>query len=308
MTRIGIDLGGSKIEILALDESGNECFRHRVATPAGDYAATLEAVRDLVQSCDSALGVRAPVGVGTPGAISNVSGTIKNANSTCLNGQPLKVDLARMLDRPVAVANDANCFALSEATDGAGAGARVVFGVILGTGVGGGIVIDGRVLTGTDAIAGEWGHNRLPAADPLIADEHPGPRCYCGRRGCIETWLSGPALTQQGRARHALARSPADWAHAADAGESDAESLMQEYEARLARSLAVVVNILDPDVIVLGGGLSNLARLYRNVPTRLAAHVFSDRLATRIVPPKFGDASGARGAAWLCESPFEKEP
>ncbi len=267
---IGVDLGGTKIELLALDDAGGEAFRKRVPTPQGDYAATVAAVASLVREAEAALGTTATVGVGAPGALSSVTGCIKNANSTCLNGQPLKQDLEAALGREVRLANDANCFALSEAVDGAGKGARVVFGVILGTGVGGGIVVDGKVLTGPNAIAGEWGHNPLPGPRK---EDLPLRDCYCGRQGCIETYLSGPAL--------------------------QADPDLDRYEARLARSLAGVVNILDPDVIVLGGGISGIGRLYANVPALWREHVFSDRVATRLEPPVHGDASGVRGAAWL---------
>ncbi len=268
--RIGVDLGGTKIELLALDVAGRESFRKRIPTPQGDYAATVDAIAALVWEAQSALGEVATVGICTPGALSSVTGRIKNANSTCLNGQPLKEDLESVLGQQVRLANDANCFALSEAVDGAGQGARVVFGVILGTGVGGGIVVDGMVLTGPNAIAGEWGHNPLPGPRK---EDLPLRDCYCGRQGCIETYLSGPAL--------------------------QADPDMDRYEARLARSLAGVINVLDPDVIVLGGGISGIRRLYANVPALWTAHVFSDRVATRLLPPVHGDASGVRGAAWL---------
>jgi fructokinase len=294
--RFGIDLGGTKIEILALDDAGGEVFRRRIATPAGDYAATIGAVDDLVVATERELQARGSVGIALPGAVSPHTGRIKNANSTCLNGEPLIEDLQQRLQREVRVQNDANCFALSEAVDGAGAGAAVVFGVILGTGVGGGIVIDGRVHAGVNAIGGEWGHNPLP--DPRD-DEHPGSACYCGRHGCIETWLSGPALTRMFSSQHGRTLSAADIAAAADAGDAGALAAMHDYEDRLARSLGSVINVLDPDVIVLGGGLSNIARLYRNVPRRWHEYIFSDHVATRLLPPKFGDASGARGAAWL---------
>lgn len=295
--RIGIDLGGTKIEILALAEDGRVRLRRRVATPQGDYAATVAAVVDLVSAAEAELGERGTVGIGMPGAESRVSGLIKNANSTCLIGQPLRRDLETRLGREVRLANDANCFALSEAVDGAAAGAEVVFGVILGTGCGAGVVVGGRVLTGANAIAGEWGHNPLPwPRDP----ERPGPACYCGKHGCLETWLSGPGLAQD------LTQSPAGSALTAqaiaaraEAGDPDCQAALERYEDRLARGLAQVINVLDPDVIVLGGGLSNMARLYHNVPRRWGAYVFSDHVATLLVPPRHGDASGVRGAAWL---------
>jgi fructokinase len=274
--RIGIDLGGTKIELLALDAAGREAFRKRVPTPQGDYAGTLRAVAGLVVEAEKTLGARCTVGVGMPGALSLVTGLVKNSNSVCLIGQPLRQDLERLLGREVRLANDANCFALSEAADGAGQGAEVVFGAILGTGVGGGIVVRGRVLTGPNAIAGEWGHNPLPLA---AGDDLPLPECYCGRRGCIETYLSGPALARDGGA--------------------DSQAAMARYEERLARSLAGVVNILDPDVIVLGGGLSNMQRLYDAVPRLWKRHVFSDHIATRLARNHHGDSSGVRGAAWL---------
>ena len=269
--RIGIDLGGTKIECVALDQAGVEVFRNRVPTPKGDYEATVEVVMSLCLQAEERLKTRATVGVGMPGALSLATGLVKNANSTCLIGRDLKGDLEQALGREVRLANDANCFALSEAVDGAGKGARVVFGVILGTGVGGGIVIGGEVLTGANAIAGEWGHNPLPLPQ---AEDLPLPACYCGRKGCIESYLSGPALERDG-------------------------GNLDRYEERLARSLAGVINILDPEVIVLGGGISNIARLYANIPGRWRPYVFSDRVATKLLPPVHGDASGVRGAAWL---------
>jgi fructokinase len=294
--RIGVDLGGTKIELAAVDERGEVVLRRRVATPAGDYAATVEAVGALVESAEAELRLQAPVGVATPGALSLVDGRIKNANSTCLNGQPLREDLERRLQRPVRLANDANCFALSEAIDGAGAGAAIVFGVILGTGVGGGVVVDRRVLTGANAIAGEWGHNPLPAAD---AGDLPGPACYCGRAGCIETYLSGPGMAaDHERANGERLAAEAIAARAAQ-GDPACEATLARHEARLARALASVINVLDPDVIVLGGGLSNIARLYESVPRLWRVHVFSDEVRTRLAPPKHGDSSGVRGAAWL---------
>jgi fructokinase len=279
--RIGIDLGGTKIEGLALDAEGREVFRKRVPTPRGDYAGTISAVQRLVAEIGEGT-----VGIGIPGAESR--GLIKNANSTWLIGKPLAKDLEAALGRPVRLENDANCFALSEATDGAGKGAPVVFGVILGTGVGGGIVVDGKVIRGANAIAGEWGHNALPQPGN---QDFPLPRCYCGRAGCIETYLSGPGLSRD---------------HEQTTGERLApeqvvlhEKTMARYEERLARALAALINVLDPDVIVLGGGMSNVARLYTEVPRLWGRHVFSDRVATRLVPPLHGDSSGVRGAAWL---------
>ena len=297
MYRFGIDLGGTKIEILALDATGQERHRERVATPRNDYAETVAAIVRLVRDAEGRLGGSGSVGIAAPGAISQLTGRIKNANSTCLNGRPLLEDLQQQLQREIRIANDANCFALSEATDGAAAGGAVVFGVILGTGVGGGVVVNGRLLTGANAIAGEWGHNPLPVFVP-DAGELPGAECYCGKRGCIETWLSGPGLAKHfeqatGRtftAEQIVAQSPAD---------AQCEAALQAYEDRLARSLAGVVNILDPDVIVLGGGLSAVARWYDTVPRLWGRYVFSDAITTRLVPPRFGAASGARGAAWL---------
>ena len=291
--RIGIDLGGTKIEALAIADDGRERLRRRVATPRDDYEATLAAIAGLVADLERSLGVRGSVGIGMPGTISPATGLVKNANSTWLNGRPLADDVQRVLDRPVRLANDANCFALSEATDGAAAGARAVFGVIAGTGVGGGIAIDGHVLVGANAIAGEWGHNPLPGARG--DRESPGPACYCGRRGCIETFLSGPGLT----ADYDGVTAAYDIAVRAAAGEPRADAALARYEERMARALASIINVLDPDVIVLGGGLSNIDRLYASVPGRWGAHVFSDRVATRFVRAQHGDSSGVRGAAWL---------
>jgi predicted NBD/HSP70 family sugar kinase len=294
--RIGIDLGGSKIEIAALDDAGAVRHRRRVATPSGDYSGTLNAVAALVAQAERELGERATIGVATPGARSAVSGRMKNANSTWLNGELLQEDLERTLAREVRIANDANCFALSEAVDGAGRDARIVFGVILGTGVGGGIVVDRSVLTGANAIAGEWGHNPLPLA--AVADQ-PLPLCYCGRRACVETYLSGPGLA----ADHARATGERLDAQAiatrAAAGDASAMASLARYEERLARALAGVINVLDPDVIVLGGGLSGVGTLYDRVPELWKASVFSDEVHTRLARPVHGDASGVRGAAWL---------
>jgi fructokinase len=292
MARIGVDLGGSKIELIALDDRGGEALRRRVPTPQGDYTGTLRAVVELVRSVERDLGVKATIGVGIPGALSRFTGRVKNANSTCLIGRPLQEDLESALGCEVRLANDANCFALSEAVDGAGRGAAVVFGVILGTGVGGGIVVDRHVLTGPNAIAGEWGHNPLPL--PQAADL-PLPPCYCGRSGCIETYLSGPGLTRDS----GTGLQPPEIVARAAAGEVRCEAALARYEERLARSLAGVINILDPDVIVLGGGISNVDRLYAHVPQLWARHVFSDSVTTRLVRHAHGDSSGVRGAAWL---------
>ena len=294
--RIGIDLGGTKIELAVLEPDGGIVMRRRVPTPSRDYGAVVKAIGQLVEDAEAELGVQATVGVATPGATSLLTGRIKNSNSKSLNGKPLKADLERRLARPVRLANDADCFALSEATDGAARGARTVFGVILGTGVGGGIVVDGRLLAGPNAIAGEWGHNPLPAPAP---EDHPLPLCYCGRRGCIETYLSGPGLSSD----HALATGERlrgeQIVERAEAGDDACLATLARYESRLARALASVINVLDPDVIVLGGGLSNVARLYERLPGIWGAHVFSDDVRTRLVAPAHGDSSGVRGAAWL---------
>jgi fructokinase len=292
-SRIGIDVGGTKIEIVALDEHGRELLRRRMPSPRGDYPATLTAIAKLVEAAENALGCKTSVGVGIPGAESRVNGLIKNANSTWLIGQPLRKDLERVLGREVRLANDANCFALSEAVDGAGAGASVVFGVILGTGVGGGIVVDGRVIDGANGIAGEWGHNRMPGDEPYPAT------CYCGRFGCIETFLCGPGMKRDHVAHGGEDLDPAQIAARAADGDSTCETTLRRYEQRLARALAQIINILDPDVIVLGGGLSNLDRLYASVPGLWREHVFSDHVATRLLRNRHGDASGVRGAAWL---------
>ena len=300
--RIGVDLGGTKIEGIALGPDGTARFRRRVDTPRGDYDATVQAIADLVQAIEAATGHLGTVGIGMPGIISPATGLVKNANSTWLNGRPLQEDLRRVLRRDVRLANDANCFALSEASDGAAAGAGVVFGVILGTGTGGGVVVGGRVLAGANAIAGEWGHNALPWPD---ADEWPGPPCYCGRRGCIETFVSGPGMQSDHEARTGSKVPAPDIVAAAASGDRAAEETLQRYEDRLARALAAIVNILDPDVIVLGGGMSNIARLYTHVPRLWESYVFAcggtsrEPVRTRLVPAMHGDSSGVRGAAWL---------
>lgn len=295
--RIGIDLGGTKIELVALDDAGTVRWRERIATPQGDYPATLAALCALVARAEQALGSRATVGVGTPGSPSPRDGCIRNANSTCLNGQRLQHDLESRLARPVRLANDANCLAMSEATDGAGAGTAVVFAVVLGTGVGGGIVVHGRLLEGCNAIAGEWGHTPMPG---LGAGDIARP-CYCGRQNCIETWLCGPALALDHRLYHpaAAALDAPTLVTVAAAGDPAANATLARYEARLAHALAGIINVLDPDVIVLGGGLSRIDRLYANVPRLWQPHVFSDVIHTRLVPSQHGDASGVRGAAWL---------
>ena len=335
MLRIGIDLGGTKIEIAALAENGAELLRERVATPRGDYEATVGALVRLVAQAEARVGARGTVGIGIPGAESRTTGLVKNANSTWLIGRPLRADLERALGREVRIANDANCFALSEAVDGAGAGAAVVFGVILGTGVGGGIVVGGHIITCANAIAGEWGHNPLarefddhppsPLAveggdlgSPLRGSGHqavpalgrPGggnsavtPTCYCGRQGCIELYLSGPGMSADHRRSVGKLADPdlgaSEIASRAAAGDAECMATLERYAARLARALAGVINILDPDVIVLGGGLSNIDHLYEAVPRLWGAHVFSDQVATRLVRHRHGDSSGVRGAAWL---------
>ncbi|MGB8143833.1 MAG: ROK family protein [Chromatiaceae bacterium] len=296
MIRVGIDLGGTKIEGVALDAQGQELWRQRVWTPQGDYAGTLDAIRDLVLAAEGERGALAQVGIGIPGSMSPLTGRVRNANSTCLNGQPLHQDLEARLGRSIRLENDANCLALSEATDGAGAGATTLFAAILGTGVGGGIVAHGRLLTGINRIAGEWGHSPLPQPE---ARDLPAPACYCGRLGCIETYLSGPGLAADHARRQGGTLDAVAIGLAAAAGDPACEASLQCYEARLARALAGVINLLDPDVIVLGGGLSRLERLYRNVPARWGAHIFSDQVATRLLPARHGDASGVRGAANL---------
>ncbi len=294
--RIGIDLGGTKIAAIALTASGAVRAERRIETPTGDYAAIIAAVVALVDDIEAECRTTGSIGIGTPGAISPASGLIKNSNSVCLNGKPLRRDLEQALDRSVRLANDADCFALSEAGDGAAAGARSVFGVIIGTGTGGGIVVDGRLLTGPNAITGEWGHNPLPWPQ---ADELPGPPCYCGKHGCIETFVSGPGLALD--YRHASGRQLSAEAIVARAaqGEAMARSALNRYADRLARSLASVINVLDPEVIVLGGGMSNITALYESIPALWGRHVFSDRVDTRLLPARYGDASGVRGAAWL---------
>lgn len=296
--RIGVDLGGTKIEALALAADGSEAWRRRIETPRDDYDGTVQAVASLVLAAERTLGAQGSVGVGIPGTPSIGSGLIKNANSTWLNGRPLKADLEALLERPVGLANDANCFTLSEATDGAGRGADVVFGVILGTGCGGGIAVHGRVLTGPNALAGEWGHNPLPWPSHF---EWPGPACYCGRTGCIEAFLSGPGLARDYVALGGGDRDAREIAaRAAAQADPIAERCLTRYEDRLARALTAVVNLLDPDVIVLGGGVSNIRRLYTRVPPLLRPFG-GEAPRTRIVPNRHGDSSGVRGAAWLGE-------
>jgi fructokinase len=308
--RLGIDLGGTKIEIVALDDAGRELLRRRMPTPQGNYYETLQAIAQLVRDAEAEVGQQGSLGIGTPGALSRATGRLKNSNSVALNGQPILQDLESLLQRKVKISNDANCFALSEATDGAAAGAEVVFGVILGTGVGAGIVVNGHVLTGPNGIAGEWGHNPLPWPQP---HELPGPQCYCGKQGCIETFLSGPGMAKLHQTESTksvrpelvegtdsdLILSAEEIVARAEQGDAACERSLQTWENRLARSLAHVINILDPDVIVLGGGMSNIARLYANVPALWGEWVFSDRVDTKLVQHRFGDSSGVRGAAWL---------
>jgi fructokinase len=300
--RIGIDLGGTKIEGVGL-ENGREVGRRRVDTPRDDYAATIAAMTAIVGDLERTAGTRGTVGVGIPGTLSPATGLVKNANSTWLLGKPLKVDLERALDREVRIANDANCFAVSEATDGAAAGAHVVFGVIVGTGTGAGITVGGRILTGPNGIAGEWGHNPLPWP---MADDVPGPLCYCGKHGCIETFLSGPGLTRDHERRTGQRLAAAEIAERAARGDAAAEATLSNYERRMAQALAAVINVLDPDAIVLGGGLSNIDRLYENVPRLWAEYIFSagaaDTPRTQLLRAVHGGASGVRGAAWLWEA------
>ena len=294
--RIGVDLGGTKIEFVALERDGSELHRRRIATPRFDYAGTVRAVAGAVEGIEKELGRSATVGVGIPGTISTKTGLVKNANSTWLNGTPFDKDLSKALAREVRCANDANCLAVSEATDGAGAGKHVVFAVILGTGCGGGIALDGRVHSGSNGVAGEWGHNTLPW---MRAEEFPGPACYCGRNGCIETWISGTGLeADYERTTKVSLKGPEIMARSAK-GESAALAALDRFEDRLARGLAQVINLLDPDVIVMGGGASQISRLYQNVPARLKEYVFGREADTPILLARHGDASGVRGAAWL---------
>lgn len=297
--RIGIDLGGSKIEAILLDREGQVLFRQRVPTPQGRYTETLKSIVSLVAelvTIHTQLPKDLPVGIGIPGALSTQTGLVKNANSTCLIGKDLAGDLTQALSRPVRLANDADCFTLSEATDGAAAGKEIVFGVILGTGVGGGISVAGRVLQGANAISGEWGHNPLPWPK---AEELPGEQCYCGRYGCIETHLSGPALSHYYWVATGMKKEAAAIVHAAERGEANAEAVLLQYEERLARALASVINLLDPHAIVLGGGLANIERFYHTVPALWQDYIFSDSVSTALVKARFGDSSGVRGAAWL---------
>ncbi|HET7767070.1 MAG TPA: ROK family protein [Burkholderiales bacterium] len=295
MIRIGVDIGGTKMAIAALDESGAEILRRRGDAPRGAYPEALRSLADAVLDAEKEVGERCSVGVGTPGAVSK-DGKLRRAYASALNDMSLKPDLERLLGREVRFANDANCFALSEATDGAAAGAGVVFGVILGTGVGGGTVVDGRALHGANAIAGEWGHNSLPW---IRAGELPGPRCGCGKEGHIEAFLSGPGLARDLKLAAGIALEPEQIVARAESGDAACEAALARYEERLGRALASVINLLDPDVIVLGGGLSNAARLYRNVPAHWGPYVYSGDVVTPLVRARHGDASGVRGAARL---------
>jgi len=294
--RLGIDLGGTKIEIIAIDDIGQECYRRRIATPQGNYVKTLEEICCLVTDAENELATRATLGIGIPGALSMQTGLVKNANSVCLIGQPLKTDLETRLAREVRINNDANCLTVSEATDGAAADAEVVFGVIIGTGTGGGIAVHKRVISGCNMIAGEWGHNALPW--PSIEDQ-PRVDCYCGRQDCIETYLSGPGLINRHHLSGGEAQSVPELVELASSGNELAELSLKCYEQQMAKALASVINILDPDKIVLAGGLSNIRRLYQNVPKLWMEYVFSDAITTQLVPAKYGDSSGVRGAAWL---------
>ena len=294
--RIGIDLGGTKIEGIALSEAGEELYRQRVPTPQGDYRGILQSIADLVKQIEMETGAQGSLGICTPGALSPATGLLRNSNSVCMNGKPVSTDLQELLQREIRIANDANCFALSEATDGAAKGASVVFGVIIGTGTGAGVVVDNKVLLGPNAIAGEWGHNPLPWPND---DELPGPECYCGKHGCIETWLSGPGMVRDHELHNNVFLDAETIDNKARFGDEEADETLERYENRMARSLAHVINILDPDVIVLGGGMGNIKRLYKNVPMIWGDYIFSDVVNTKLVSPVHGDSSGVRGAAWL---------
>jgi fructokinase len=293
--RIGIDLGGTKIEALAIDDNGAEMMRHRVATPR-EYDETVSAVAGLVKKLEGDTGQTGSVGVGIPGSISKVSGLVKNSNCLWLNGRTFDTDLSVALKREVRVDNDGNCFAVSEATDGAAAGKHVVFGVILGTGCGGGVAVDGRSISGLNGVAGEWGHNPLPWATP---EEYPGPVCYCKKHGCLERWISGTGVELDYMTATGINRSAREIVEDFDAGKPEAVATMERFEDRLARGLAHVIDIFDPDAIVIGGGLSNFSHLYQTVPQKLAQYVFGGEAATPVLRAVHGDASGVRGAAWL---------
>ena len=294
--RIGIDLGGTKIAGIALSDTGEELFSHRIMTPQGEYERTLQYIVELIKQIESDADEQGTVGICTPGSLSPLTGLMRNSNSVCMNGKPVLSDLQKLLDREVRIANDANCFALSEAVDGVARDATVVFGVIIGTGTGAGIVIDKKVLVGPNSIAGEWGHNHLP----WPADyELPGPECYCGKHGCIETWLSGPGIVRDHELHNNEFVDAETINNKARFGDEEADETLLRYENRMARSLAHVINIIDPDVIVLGGGMSNIKRLYKNVPEVWGEYIFSDVVSTKLLAPIHGDSSGVRGAAWL---------
>lgn len=298
--RIGIDLGGTKIEGIIIDDKGGEQARRRIEAPRGSYEATIGAIAGLVGWLETeAKASAAPVGLAIPGSVSRKTGLIHNANSTWLNGRRLGSDVAAGIARPVRIANDANCFVLSEATDGAAAGAQSVFGVILGTGCGGALVRNGELIDGPLGIAGEWGHNPLPWTS---AEEHPGPQCWCGREGCMETWVSGPALAADHRRHTGDEITAEEVAAAARTGDAGARATLSRHADRLARGLAHVVNFFDPDVIVVGGGLSKLSHLYADVPPLMTRHIFADQASVDLRAPIWGDASGVRGAAWLAPS------
>lgn len=300
MIQLGIDLGGTKTEIIALDESGGELLRYREPTPQGDYQGTIKLICNLVESVKIELDAdQVSIGIGVPGSISPTTGLMRNANSTCLNGRPLQVDLEQALKRKIVLANDANCFALSEATDGAGAGASTLFAVIIGTGTGAGLAVDGKVIGGLNSVAGEWGHNPLPWP---TESEYPGQDCWCGLKGCIETWLSGPGMLADHLSHGGTAMSAEEVVSLAEAGDYAATSCLERYVARMAKSLAHVINLFDPEVIVLGGGMSNVEMLYDCVPELWSAHVFSDEVRTKLLRPVHGDSSGVRGAAWIGRS------
>jgi len=294
--RIGIDLGGTKIEGIALDSKGNELIRHRVDTPQGDYLATLNAIVKLINYIETVTEKSGSVGIGSPGSLSPVTNLLRNSNSVCMNGQAVKQDIENLLGKQIKITNDANCFALSEATDGAAAGEMIVFGVIIGTGTGAGVVVNGKVLNGANSIAGEWGHNPLPWPQDI---ERPGPQCYCGKNGCLETFLSGPGLSNSYFESSKKNKTAEQIVQLSQQGDSAAEQCLAIYEDQLARGLAQIINVIDPDAIVLGGGMSNINRLYKNVPERWVDYVFSDVVNTKLLPPKYGDSSGVRGAAWL---------
>jgi len=296
MIRIGIDLGGTKIEGIALSQAGDELYRHRIDTPQGDYEATLNAITNLINQIENNVAEKGSIGIGTPGALSPTTGLMRNSNSVCMNGKPVLADLQARLNRDIRLANDANCFALSEATDGIAKDSAVVFGVIIGTGTGAGVVVNKTVLLGSNAVAGEWGHNSLPWAEDF---ELPGPECYCGKSGCVETWLSGPGMVRDHELYSNIFLDPQTIVAKARFGDEDALETLQRYQLRLAKSLAQIINILDPDAIVLGGGMGNIKELYENVPAIWAEYVFSDKVNTQLLSPTHGDSSGVRGAAWL---------